>query len=82
MGQEKRQTGHSGMRVRYNRKEDILILELSEASIDHAEESGPIIAHFSEDGRLVLLEILEASDFLSKLTKATIKADGEKAVEV
>lgn len=70
------------MRVRYNRKEDILILELSEASIDHAEEAGPIIAHFSQDDRLVLLEIREAKDFLSKLTKATMKADGEKAVEV
>ena len=70
------------MKVRYNRKEDILVLELSRASIDHAEEAGPIIAHFSEDDKLVLLEILEASDFLSKLTKATIKANGEKTVEV
>jgi uncharacterized protein YuzE len=68
------------MRVRYNRKEDILVLEVSKASIDHAEEAGPIIAHFSQDDRLVLLEILEASDFLSKLTKATTKANGEKTV--
>lgn len=68
------------MRVRYNRKEDILVLEVSKASIDHAEEAGPIIAHFSQDDRLVLLEILEASDFLSKLTKATIKTNGEKSV--
>lgn len=70
------------MRVRYNRKEDVLTLELSEAPIDHAEEAGPIIAHFSTDDRLVLLEILEASDFLSKLTKATMRAEGERAVEV
>ena len=70
------------MKVKYNRKEDVLILELSGASIDHAEEAEPIIAHFSEDDRLVLLEILEASDFLSKLTKATIKAEGAKEVEV
>ena len=33
------------MKVRYNRKEDILTLEVSKASVDHAEESGPIIAH-------------------------------------
>jgi hypothetical protein len=70
------------MRLRYNRKEDILILELSEAAIDHAEEVGPIITHFSPDDRLVLLEILEASDFLSKLMKATMKAEDEKPVEV
>ena len=70
------------MRVRYNRKEDILTLVMSEAPIDHAEEVGPIIIHFSPDDRLVLLEILEASDFLSKLTKATMRAEGEMAVEV
>lgn len=70
------------MKVRYNRKEDILTLELSQAPIDHAEEAGPIVAHFSPDDRLVLLEFLEASDFLSKLTKATIRAEGKMAVEV
>jgi Protein of unknown function (DUF2283) len=70
------------MKVRYNRKEDILTLELSEASIDHAEESGPIIAHFGENDRLVLLEVLQASDFLTKLTKAAVRAEGESAVEV
>jgi len=53
---------------------------VSKASINRAEEAGPIIAHFSQDDRLVLLEILEASDFLSKLAKATAKANGEKTV--
>ena len=70
------------MRVRYNRKEDILILELSKASIYHAEEAGPIIAHFSRDDKLVLLEILEASDFLAELTKATMKAEGRGSFEL
>ena len=71
------------MKVRYNRKSDILTLELSEASIDHAEETGPIIIHFSAaDDRLVLLEILEASDFLANLTKAAVRAEDEMAAEV
>jgi hypothetical protein len=70
------------VRVRCDRKEDILILELSEAAIDHAEESSPIIAHFGEDHRLVLLEVLEASDFLAKLTKPAMRAEGESVVEV
>jgi uncharacterized protein YuzE len=70
------------MKVRYNRKEDILILEVSKAAIDHAEESGPIIAHLSADDRLVLLEILEASDFLAHLTKATMKAECWDGVEL
>jgi hypothetical protein len=61
------------MRLIYNRKEDILTLELSEGPIDHAEEVGLIMTHFSPYDRLVLPEILEASDFLSKLTKATME---------
>jgi len=70
------------MKVRYNRKEIILVLELSKAAIDHAEESGPLIAHFSTDDKLVLLEILEARDFLADLTKATMKAEGRRTVEL
>ena len=52
------------MQVTYNRKEDILVLELSSGVIGRAEEAGPLIAHFSVDGKLVLLEILDASEFL------------------
>jgi hypothetical protein len=70
------------MKVRYNRKEDILTLEVSKASIDRAEESGPIIAHFSTDDKLVLLEIIESSDFLADLTKATMKVEGRGSVEL
>ena len=36
----------------------------------------------STDDKLVLLEILEASDFLADLTKATIKAEGRGSVEL
>ena len=70
------------MQATYNRKEDILVLELSSSAVDHAEESGPLIAHFSADGKLVLLEILEASEFLAQLSKTTMRAENEKAVEV
>jgi hypothetical protein len=70
------------MRLRYNRKQDILTLELSKAPIDHAEEVGPIITHFSTDDRLVLLKILDASGFLSKLMKASMRADDGKAVDM
>mgnify|MGYP000353683263 CR=1 FL=1 len=44
-------------------EEDILLIETrSEGRIDHAEHVGPFIAHFDERGRLLLLEILEASE--------------------
>ena len=35
-----------------------------------------------KDDRLVVLEILEASDFLAKLTKGAMQADGKRVVEV
>lgn len=70
------------MRVSYNRKEDILVLELSQGVVDHAEETGPLISHFSAEGKLILLEILEASEFLSQLSRTTMKAENEKAVEM
>jgi hypothetical protein len=57
-------------------------LELSDAPIDHADEAGPFIAHFTVDDRLIALEILEASDFLAKLTKGAMQTDGKSAVEV
>jgi uncharacterized protein YuzE len=70
------------MQMSYNRKEDILVLELSQMAVDHAEEAGPIIAHFSVDGKLVLLEILEASEFLAKLSKTTMTVENEQPVEM
>ena len=67
------------MRVSYDREEDILMIETSgEGTIDHAEHTGPFIAHFSEDGQLLLLEILDASEFLSSLIKVTIRGQEQE----
>ncbi len=60
------------MRVTYDREGDILMVEVSdEGAIDHAEHTGPFIAHFSPEGELLLLEILDASEFLMTLIKST-----------
>jgi len=62
------------MRLNYDQEEDILMIEmLGEGTIDHAEHTGPFIAHFSQDGQLLLLEILDASEFLSSLIKVTMR---------
>ena len=61
------------MRFSYDREEDIFMIETAlEGIIDHAEHTGPFIAHFSQDGELLLLEILDASEFLSLLIKAAL----------
>ena len=63
------------MRVRYDREEDILSIELGEsARIDHAEQFESVILHVSSDNEPVLLEILGASDFLAAVVKASLRA--------
>jgi len=50
-------------KIRYSGDVDALLIELSDKSIDYAEEEGQMIIHFSKDGQPVLLEILDAKDF-------------------
>lgn len=67
------------MKVSYDRDEDILTIEtLKEGAVDHAEQVGPMIAHFTPDGRLVLLEILDASEFLASIIKATVRGESQE----
>ena len=70
------------MRISYNREEDVLIIEVSEEGIDYAEEVGPMIVHFTKEGKPVLVEILDASDFLAEITKASVRARDSKLAEV
>ena len=67
------------MKLSYDRSEDILMIETAEAVIiDHAEQVDDFIAHFSQDGRLLVLEILDASEFLAELFKSTLRTPGER----
>ena len=64
------------MKISYDREEDILTIELDRsAAIDHAEHIDSIILHLSPDDRPVLLEVLRASEFLSNLVKASVRAE-------
>lgn len=54
-----------GMRkIKYSKDVDALLIELSDKPIDYAEESGQIIVHLSKEGEPVLLEILDAKEFV------------------
>ncbi len=70
------------MKMSYNRMDDVLMFEVCKGAIDHAEEIGPIIVHFDKNGKPVLLEILDASEFLSETTKVTMKAKDKDFVEI
>ncbi len=62
------------MNIRYDREEDILTYEVSPDKIDYAEELDSIIVHFTKEGKPVLLEILDASEFITQTTRAAITA--------
>ncbi len=66
------------MNLTYDRSEDILSIETSaNGAIDHAEQADTFITHFSADGRLILLEILDASKFLDTVLKTTLRSQEE-----
>lgn len=69
------------MKIKYDRDADVLTMELSDKSIDHAEEAGPMIIHLTDDNKPVLNEIMDASEFLANLTKISIKSPSETATE-
>ena len=62
------------MKVDYSKEEDILMYEVSDEPIDYAGEMDSVIVHFTKSGKPVLLEILDASKFLSQTIKATRKS--------
>lgn len=70
------------MKISYDRKSDIMMLEISAEPIDHAEEIGPIIVHFTKEKKPVLLEILDASEFLTQATRITLKSQREELVDI
>lgn len=54
------------MKFKYNQEDDILMIELNKKKIDYAEQSGDLIVHFSPQREAVLIEILDASQFLKR----------------
>jgi len=70
------------MKVSYDRDSDVMLIQVSDAKVDYAEEMGPIIVHFTKDGKPVLLEILDASEVISEVAKIGMKAKKPTPVEL
>lgn len=70
------------MKIQYNRKDDVLLIHVAKGKIDFAEEVGDMIVHYSKDNKPLLLEVLDASDFLATLTRTIARAESGKTVEV
>lgn len=66
-------------KIRYSKDVDALLIELSDKQINYAEEEGQMIIHFAKDGEPVLLEILNAKDFILNSLSSVVK---EKEVAI
>ena len=53
-------------KISYSKNVDTLLIELSEEKISYAEDEGQVILHYSEEAKLVLVEILDFRRFMSE----------------
>jgi len=70
------------MKISYDRDVDILMIQVGEEKVEYAEEMDGIIVHFTKEDRPILIEILDASDFITSLNKVAIQSKEPEMVEV
>lgn len=58
------------MKLRYDKQDDALMIWLSKEPVDFAEQNKNVIIHFSKKNKPVLIEILDASNFLKETSQA------------
>lgn len=56
----------------YDVEANIISLEIGQGKIDRAKEFGNFIVHLSKAGKPILIEILNASKFKTKLNKIEV----------
>jgi hypothetical protein len=61
-------------KISYSKDVDALLIELSTEPIVYAEDEGQVILHYSQDAKLVLVEILDFRRFMSHETITALLA--------
>lgn len=60
-------------KMQYDRDDDVLMIWFAQGlQVDHAEQAGDTILHVSENGTPILLEILNAQDFVLELVRTAM----------
>ncbi|XWK88037.1 MAG: DUF2283 domain-containing protein [Phormidium sp.] len=59
-------------KISYSKDVDVLSIELSHEPIVYAEDEGQVILHYSQDDKLVLVEILDFRRFMSNETLSAL----------
>ncbi len=57
------------MKAKYYPEDDMLVLKYSEKPYTHAEKIGMFVIHYTKNNEPVMLEILNASQFLRETTE-------------
>ena len=60
-------------KIRYSKDADALLIELSDQPIDHAEDTGQFIVHVTGNGEPVLLEVLDAREFVMGALSSVVR---------
>ncbi len=66
------------MRYDYDPETDILTITISDEKPEYGEQSGPIINHYSKDGKPVEIEILDASETALSILEPILKNKRKK----
>lgn len=56
------------MKMRYDKEDDVMMIWFSKEPVDYAEQNKDLIVHFSKKNKPVLIEILDATNFLQEAT--------------
>ncbi len=59
-------------KISYSQDVDAILIELSNEPIAYAEDEGQVILHYSQDAKLVLVEILDFRRYMSNETIAAL----------
>ncbi len=62
------------MKYSYKPEIDVLIIRMGNEKLDHGEQNGNVIAHYSKSGKLVEIEILDATRETASLITSIMKA--------
>lgn len=66
--------------LKYDPDSDVLMWETSSRDIDHATQVANVVVHFSKENIPVLIEILEATKFVTETKKILSKLKTQEMV--
>lgn len=67
------------MKYDYDPETDILTIKISDEKPDYGEQAGSIINHYSDDGKPVEIEILDASETALSIIKPILSQEKKQA---